>query len=120
VLLSYSNAPIPLPPTSHNETHLFVFELTSPNGNFVGHLKEPPAHHMQSFHPLNLKIFCASFWGRPASTGLFKFGITPRVTTLQATTFKLGETMGNMGTGLPLYIYYIVIPTFPFLHMEEY
>jgi len=78
VLLSSSNAPIPLPPTSHNEAHLFVFELTSPNGKFVGHLKDPPAHHMQSFQPLNLKyLFCPSFWGRPTSTGLLKFGITP-------------------------------------------
>jgi hypothetical protein len=77
VLLSYSNAPIPLPPTSHNETHLFVFELTSPNGKFVGHLKDPPAHHMQSFHPLNLKIFYTSFPGRTASRGLLKFGNTP-------------------------------------------
>ncbi len=36
---------------------LFVFELIFPNGKFVGHLKEPPAHHMQTLHPLNLKYF---------------------------------------------------------------
>jgi hypothetical protein len=82
-------------------------------------LKEPPDHHMQTFHPLNLKYFVLHFGEGLLPQASLNLGLHPWVTTLQATTFKLGETLGNMGTGLPLDIYYIVIPTFPSIHMEE-